>query len=92
MSLETIALSVAALWVGVLFLATFLCKAAKLGDAALGNAHRRAAVADLESLDPLERRVREGVALCYPATAARLPLVIVRSSSSRTASARSLSI
>jgi hypothetical protein len=91
-ALEAIVLLVAALWVGALFLAAFLCRAAKLGDEALGNAHRRAAAADLESLDPLERRVREGVALRYPATAARSPVVIVRSSSSRTTSARSLPI
>lgn len=95
MPLEAIVLLVVALWVGVMFLVTFLCKAAKLGDEALENAHRRGAVADLESLeslDPLARRVREGVALRYPATGVRPPLVIVRSSSSRTTSARSLSI
>jgi hypothetical protein len=89
---EAIVLLVAALWFGLLFLATFLCKAAKLGDEALENAHSRAVAAELESLDPLERRVRERVALRYPATGARSPLVIVRSSSSRTTSAPSLSI
>ena len=86
MPLEAIVLLVAGLWVGVMLLVTFLCKAAKLGDEALVNASRRA------EADDFERRVREGVALRYPATGARSPLVIVRTSSSRTTSARSLSI
>jgi hypothetical protein len=84
--LEAILLLVAGLWVGVMVLVTFLCKAAKLGDEALENANR------LLEAPEFERRVREGVALRYPATGARSPLVIVRTSSSRTSSARSLSI
>jgi len=87
--LEAIVLVVAGLWVGVMLLVTFLCKAAKLGDEALESAGRGAAP---EQLDSLERVVREGVALRYPATSARSPLAIVRTSSPRTTSARSLSI
>jgi hypothetical protein len=90
--LEVIGLLGAGLWVGTMVLVTFLCKAAKLGDEALELAHRRAAADNLVSLDLLEQRVREGVALRYPATGARSPSVIVRTSSSRTPSARSLSI
>ena len=88
MPLEAVVLVVAGLWVGVTLLVVFLCNAAKLGDQALESATRRAAA----DLDSLERRVREGVALRYPATATRSPLVIVRTSSPRTSSARSLSI
>ena len=101
MLLEAIVLVVAGLWVGVMLLVTFLCKAAKLGDEALEYAQLRTAADDLLSLDSLEQGVREGVALRYPATraalrypatGARSPLVIVRTSSSSTTSARSLSI
>jgi hypothetical protein len=99
--LEAIVPVVAGLWVGVMFLVTFLCKAAKLGDEALEHAQRRATGDNVVSLDSFERRVREGVALRspasraaprYPATGTRSPSVIVLTSSSRTTSARSLSI
>ena len=96
MPLETIVLLVAGLWVGAMVLVTCLCKMAKLGDEALEGADRRGTARD-QSLDSLERRVRQGVALRYPAasyatTGSQSPLVIVRTSSSRTTSARSLSI
>jgi hypothetical protein len=41
--LEAILLVVAGLWIAVMVVVTFLCKAAKLGDEALESANRRAA-------------------------------------------------
>jgi hypothetical protein len=90
--LEAIVPLVGGLWIAAMVLVTSLCKMAKLGDEALQHDQRHVTADNLVSLDSLERRVREGAALRYPATGTRSPLVIVRTSSSRTTSARSLSI
>ena len=58
MPLEAIVLLVAGLWVGVLFLATFLCKAAKLGDEALEDAHRCVAAATSSRSSRSSRSIR----------------------------------
>ena len=92
MPLEAIVPLVGGLWVAAMVLVTCLCKMAKLGDEALQHDQRHATADNLVPLDSLERRVREGAELRYAATGTRSPLVIVRTSSSRTTSARSLSI